>query len=87
MEERNFLMIEYHKRKGGRDFLPGLIRDFQAQFPATRAPTPKTIRAILKKQVEKGTVLNCNSANSPGATHSGRRRTTRLIRTSRLSKL
>ena len=77
MAERNFLMLEYHKARGGRDFLPGLIRDFQAQFPGTRTPTPKTIWAILKKQKEKGTVLNCNSANSPGDTHSGRRRTAR----------
>ena len=76
-DERNFLMMEFHKRKGTRDFLPGLIQDFQAQFPGTRAPPPKTIRAIYKKQVAKGTVLNCNSVSSPGDTHSGRRRTTR----------
>ena len=29
--ERNFLMMEFHKQKGGMDFLPGLIQDFQAQ--------------------------------------------------------
>ena len=34
-EERNFLMMEFHKRKGGRDFLPGLIQDFQAQAQAS----------------------------------------------------
>ena len=63
------------------DFLPGLIHDFQAQFPGTRPPAPKTIRAICKKQVEKGTVLNCNSANSPGDTHSGRTSPTSLLLT------
>ena len=80
-EERNFLLFEYLKRRGGMDFLPGLIHDFQAQFPGTRPPAPKTIRAICKKQVEKGTVLNCNSANSPGDTHSGRTSTTSLLLT------
>ena len=64
MEERNFLMLEYHKARGGRDFLPGLIRDFQAQFPGTRTPTPKTIWAILKKQKEKGTVIKVMSMHA-----------------------
>ena len=44
-EERNFLLFEYVKRKGGMDFLPGLIQDFQAQFPGTRPPAPKAIWA------------------------------------------
>ena len=77
MEHRNFLMMEYHKRKGYRDFLHPLLQDFRAKFPGVRLPATSTIRRIFKKQSEKGTVLNCNSASSPGDTHSGRRRTVR----------
>jgi inhibitor of nuclear factor kappa-B kinase subunit alpha len=77
LEQRNFLMLEYHKRRGTMDFLPGLIADFQAEFPGARIPALSTIRKIYKKQKGKGTVLNCNSAKSPGDSNSGRRRTSR----------
>ena len=36
-EERNFLMMEFHKRKGGRDFLPSLFQDFQAHASLGKA--------------------------------------------------
>lgn len=77
MEHRNFFMMEYHKRKGHRNFLPSLLQDFRARFPGIRVPANSTIRRIFEKQVQKGTVLNCNSAKSPGDTHSGRRRSAR----------
>ena len=37
----------------------------------------RTVKRLYEKQLEKGTVNNCNSATSPGATHSGRPRTSR----------
>ena len=45
------------------------------RFPEARVPAKYTIRALLKKQAEKGTILNCNKASSPGDSHSGRRYT------------
>ena len=79
LEHRNFLMMEYHKKKGGKNFLPDLLHRFRVKFPGIRLPATSTIRRIFAKQLEKGTVLNCNSATSPGLTNSGRRRTSRTI--------
>ena len=79
LEHRNFLMMEYHKKKGGKNFLPDLLHRFRVKFPGIRLPATSTIRRIFGKQLEKGTVLNCNSATSPGLTNSGRRRTSRTI--------
>ena len=75
LAERNWLMLEFHKRRGKRDFYPSLIEDFQLQFPGARVPAKSTIRAVLRKQEEKGTVLNCNAKSSPGDSNSGRRYT------------
>ena len=75
MDQRNFLMLEYHKRKGKRNFYPSLFDDYQLRFPGARVPAKSTIRALLRKQAEKGTILNCNKASSPGDSHSGRRYT------------
>ena len=77
MEKRNWVMMEYHKRKGARNFLPPLLTDFATKFPGVRIPHPNTIRKIFKKQLNLGTVNNVNSASSPGQSHSGRRRTVR----------
>ena len=55
-EQRNFLMLEYHKRKGKRNFYPSLFDDYQLRFPEARVPAKSTIRDLLKKQAEKGTI-------------------------------
>ena len=75
MEQRNFLALEYHKHKGTRNFKDQLLADFQAKFPGVRVPGKNIMAKILKKQMEKGTVNNCNSKTSPGDSHSGRIRT------------
>ena len=76
-DQRNFLVMEYHRRKGHRDFLPELVRDFQNKFPGVRTPSFSTIRRLWEKQMINGTVNNCNSSSSPGASHSERTRTAR----------
>ena len=76
-DERNFLVLEYHRRRGTRNFKHQLIQDFLVKFPGTRAPSKNTITYMWEKQMELGTVLNCNSKTSPGDTHSGRTRLTR----------
>ena len=75
-DERNFIALEYHKRKDGYGFKAGLIRDFQAKFPTARVPGTNNLKRIWKKQLNHGTVLNLNSKTSPGQTFSGRRTTT-----------
>ena len=77
MQQRNYLAFEYHKRRGGRGFKPELLADYQAKFPGSRLPSTNQIKNIWEKQMEKGTVLNCNSKSSPGDTYSGRRRSVR----------
>ena len=74
-EQRNFLMLEYHKRKGKQNFYPSLFDDYELCFPEARVPAKSTIRDLLKKQAEKGIILNCYKASSPGDSHSGRRYT------------
>ena len=76
-EQRNFLVMEYHKQKGHRDFLPQLVTLFQNKFPGARAPSFSAIRRVYRKQMLNGTVNNCNSSTSPGVSHSGRPRTAR----------
>ena len=65
-DQRNYLFIEYGKRKGTRDFFPNLIQDFLTKFPNARRPNKQTIRDIFKKQSVHGTVHNLNSQHSPG---------------------
>ena len=50
-EERNFLMLEYHKRQGTRDFVPNLLADFAAKFPGARVPHRNILARLLEKQV------------------------------------
>ena len=76
-EQRNFLVMEYHKQKGHRDFLPQLVTLFQNKFPGARAPSFSAIRRVYRKQMLNGTVNSCNSSTSPGVSHSGRPRTAR----------
>ena len=71
-QERNFLAFEYHKRKGHRNFMPGLIMDFGRKFLNARQPALCHVRRIYKKAMELGTVLNVNSKTSPGNSFSGR---------------
>ena len=49
MEERNFLMLEYHKRKGTRNFVPQLLADFAQKFPGARVPHRNTLVNVFKK--------------------------------------
>ena len=76
-DERNFLALEFYKRRGHRNFFAGLLADFQNKFPGARQPAESTVRRLCQKQLAKGTVNNCNSKSSPGPTHSGRPRTAR----------
>ena len=76
-DQRNYLVLEYHKRRGTKGFKPQLVLDFLVRFPRARAPGKNTIKRLWEKQTEKGTILNCNSMTSPGETHSGRPRTSR----------
>ena len=73
--QRSFLTLEFHKRRGTRDFLPGLLADFAAQFPGARVPSRQAISDMHKKFVTLGTINNVNSKSSPGASHSGRPKT------------
>ena len=76
-DQRNWLVLEYYKRKGTMNFLPGLIADYSNKFPGARVPAFSTIRRLCKKQIDLGTVNNVNSKASPGDSHSGRIRTAR----------
>ena len=76
-EQRNFLMLQYNKRCGTKNFLPGIIADFMTNWPNSRRPDKKLLKRIYDKQIANGTVHNLNSKTSPGPTHSGRPRTTR----------
>ena len=76
-EQRNFILLEYAKRRGGRNFFQGIMADFQLKFPGVRIPDKKTVRNLYNKQVKNGTVNNCNSKSSPGDSHSGRPRSGR----------
>ena len=74
-DQRTYLMLQYHKRKGKRDFWAGLFADYHTHFPESRIPSQEAVRDLLKKQQKYGTVNNCNSASSPSETHSGRKTT------------
>ena len=68
--------MEFHARRGTRDFMPQLLADFAAQFPGCpRIPSENAIRDMHKKFFALGTVNNVNSKNSPGASFSGRTKT------------
>ena len=68
--QRSFLAMEFHRRRGTRDFMPGLLADFAAQFPGARVPSERAIRDLHKKFFALGTINNVNSKSSPGVTHS-----------------
>ena len=76
-DQRNFVLLEYAKRRGGQNFFEGINADFQLKFPGSQIPDQTTVRRLYKKQVKKGTVNNCNSKSSPGDSHSGRHRSGR----------
>ena len=77
LQQRNFLVMEYHRRKGTRSSLSLVIRNFLAKFPGVRRPSKNGIRKLWKKQNRLGTVNNCNSKHSPGNSNSGKRFTIR----------
>ena len=77
LQQRNFLAFEYHKRMGTNNFKADIEREFLQKFPGIRLPVVNQMRRIWKKQIENGTVNNCNSKASPGDTYSGRPRTQR----------
>ena len=72
LAQRNYLMFGYNKSKGKQNFFPGLFEDYLLQFPESRVPSKRAVRDMFKKQNLLGTVNNCNSASSPGDSHSGR---------------
>ena len=76
-QQRNFLMIEYAKRKGQRNCIKNIKADFTAKYPGVRCPTKMAIHKIYEKQMKHQTCHNLNSASSPGDSHSGRKRTVR----------
>ena len=73
--QRSFLEMEFHRRRGTKNFLPGLPADFAAQFPDARVPSERVIRDLHKKFLALGRINNKNSKSSPGVTHSGRPKT------------
>ena len=77
---RSWLSLEYIRRRSNdkkQSFWDELLLDFQVEFPGVRVPSARGVRDMLKGFKNTGTVLNRNSLNSPGAGHSGRRRTVR----------
>ena len=77
MAQRNFLAFEYHRMKDKKKFKAEILRKFSLKFPGARTPGSNQMKRIWEKQMLLGTVNNCNSKASPGATHSGRTRTVR----------
>ena len=73
--QRSFLAMEFHKRRGTKNFVPELLADFAVQFPGARVPSRQAISDMHKKFVTLGTINNVNSKSSPGASHSGRPKT------------
>ena len=71
-QQRNFLVLEHHKRRGTRNCHTLLVRDYLAMFPGSRTPSKQAVRNMWRKQNELGTVNNCNSKVSPGDSHSHR---------------
>ena len=76
-DERNFLLLEYHKQKGTRNFKANIVNEFMIKFPNARRPGKNYLTKVFKKQIDHGTVLNLNSKASPGPSHSGRSRSRR----------
>ena len=64
--QRSFLAMEFHKRRGTKNFVPGLLADFAVQFPGARVPSRRAISDMHKKFFALGTINNVNSASSPG---------------------
>ena len=79
--QRSFLAMEFHKRRGTKNFVPGLLADFAVQFPGARVPSRRAISDTCGQKVygagqcPVGTINNVNLATSPGVTHSGRPKT------------
>ena len=46
--QRSFLAMEFHRRRGTRDFIPGLLADFAAQFPGERVPSAKISNEVAQ---------------------------------------
>ena len=74
-EERTWLALQYHRRRGQYDFKAGLVRDFQVKFPMARIPSKNNFKKIWEKFTNHGTVMNLNSNDSPGQSFSGRKKT------------
>ena len=73
--QQSFLAMEFHRRRGTKNFLPGLPADFAAQFPDAKVPSERAIRDLHKKCFALGTINNVNLKISPGVTHSDRPKT------------
>ena len=54
MQQRNFLVFEYHKNKGTRDFKDQILSNFQAKFPGVRQPsTTRWPTCVLRFDIQK----------------------------------
>lgn len=75
-EQRTKLMLDYSNLSVlKKNFWPELNQRYMEAFPMSRLPAKNTVRNLMKKQLSKFTMHNCNSKDSPGNTHSGRTRT------------
>ena len=76
-EQRNHLALEYHKMRGQYNCINVVKYSFSQEFPGVQLPSKNTIKRIWRKQKTHFTVHNLNSKNSPGLSHSGRKRSAR----------
>ena len=56
IEERNFLALEYYKRKNALNRMTQVIIEFRNRFPDSRVPDRKTVRYIYHIYLETLTV-------------------------------
>ena len=76
-EQRSHLALEYHKMRGQYNCINVVKYSFSQEFPGVQLPSKNTIKRIWRKQKTHFIVHNLNSKNSPGLSHSGRKRSAR----------
>ena len=55
------MAVEYEKRRGHRDFIPGIIADFMVRWPRALPPSSKTIKRQAEHLEHFSTLHNLNS--------------------------
>ena len=63
-EERNSLVMAYERLKGGKNFMPDIVAEYQQKFPGVPVPHRNTIRRLHEKQNKYFTTHNLNSVVS-----------------------